>query len=522
MGLPSVIIESDVPFSESRIWSSQREYYDKQGIAAWAGEVPFYITSNVYMAASYAKLVLRFMQDWTRRNPDAKKHPFYLIELGTGSGQFSYYFLRQFIEMRQQLGLTDLKFCYVMSDFTQANVDFWRAHPDIRRYAKEGVLDFAIFDVENDDEVTLQESGQVISAKSLYNPLITVANYLFDSVVSDVFQVRDGELYECRTTTRTTEENYKNDAPVDWQEVSVTFEDYIVTGDYYQDPLFNQVLHSYKGDLENGTFFFPVGSLRVIRQLRALCNDKLLLLTSDKGFVGLDELEGEEHPELDFHGSFSVMVNYDAISRYFHLLNGDAVMQCPRDAIVTAAFITGEQFDQFIEMRWALDQYVSEFSPADYFNIYEHVQSHPELCALDTLSSALSLSHWDPGLYDDVSERISDLIEEADYDLINYLKKYLYKVAENFYLLPGCNDTIFAVATFYQEVMEYETALKYFQISRHYFPASWELEFNCGYCAFHLNRHEEALAFFNEALTFNPKSKETKHWIEDTKEVLNM
>lgn len=520
MAVPSVVIEENVPFSQSKIWGAQREYYDQQGIAAWSGEVPFYITSNTYMAASYAKLVCRFMQDWVRRHPGAEKAPFYAIELGTGSGQFSYYFLRQFMMMREKLGLGHIKFCYVMSDFTQANVDFWKSHKDINRYVQEGVLDFAIFDVENDSEVTLIQSGEVISAKSLQNPLITIANYLFDSVVSDVFHVKDGKLYESLVSMRTTKKNSIDGRPIKWNDVKVTYEDRLIKGDYYQDPDFNAVLNSYCADLKDSVFFFPIGSLRVIRQLRALSNDKLLLLTSDKGFVGLHELEEETHPELDFHGSFSVMVNYDTISRYFKQLGGDAVMQCPRDAIVTATFITGAQFSELTEMNWAIEQYVSEFSPADYFNIYEHVQADPDACQLDTIASALSLSHWDPGLYDDVAERISDLIVDADYDVLYYLKQFLYRVADNYYQLPGANDTIFAVATFYQEAMEFGMALKYFEVSRQYFPETWELEFNCGYCAFYLKQYEQAMAYFEAAMTYNPKSQETKRWIRDTKKKL--
>ena len=522
MATPSVVVEENVRFSQSLIWRAQREYYDQQGIAAWTGEVPFYITSNTYMAASYVKLVIRFIQDWVKRDPSAVDQTFYALELGTGSGQFSYYFLRQFVHMREKLGLGHIKFCYVMSDFTQANVEFWKSHPDINRFVQQGLLDFAIFDVENDDEIRLLESEHVISSQSLHNPLIVVANYLFDSVVSDVFHVKDGQLHESLVTMRTTKNNMASGRPKQWESVKVSYEDRPVAGNYYSDPLFNKVLMSYEQDLENGAFFYPVGSLRVINQLRQLSNDKLLVLTSDKGFVGLHELEDETHPELDFHGSFSVMVNYDAIARYFKALGGDAVMQCPRDAIVTGAFVLGEKFDQLTELNWAIDQYVSEFSPADYFNIYEHVQADPDQCQLDTIASALSLSHWDPGLYDDVSERVSDLIDGADYDVVHYLKQYLHRVADNFYCLPGSNDTIFAVATFYQEAMDFDTALKYFELSRQYFPATWELEFNCGYCCFHLDQYEQALAYFDAALVFEPKSSETKRWIRDTKKEISL
>ena len=514
----ALIIEENTRFSQSKIWEAQREYYDKQGIEAWSGDVPFYITSNAYIGGTYATLVMRFIQDWLRTHPESKNHPFYLIELGTGSGQFSYYFLRHFSRLRDSLGLRDVKFCYVMSDFTEANVNFWKEHKGLAEFVDSGLLDFAIFDVEHDSEVRLVKSETVLSPKSLHNPMTVVANYLFDSVVSDIFNVEDGKLHESLVTVTSDDPNMQPNNPASWENVDVTFTDCEITNGYYSDEHFETVLKTYEEDLESGAFFFPIGSLRVIRQLRALCNDKLLLLTSDKGHIDLEEFEDEDHPELDFHGSFSVMVNYNAIARYFKNLGGDYFMQCPRDAIVTGAFLLGSDMKALPEFQFALDQMVSEFSPADYFNIYENIESDPDKCKIDTLASALSLSRWDPGLYDDISERISALIDDADGDLINYLKRYLHRVAENYYHMPGSNDTIFEVGTFFQEVSEFETALLYFKLSRQYFPSTWELEFNCGYCEFHLENYDNAIVYLNKALEHTPKSKETKYWLRSSQE----
>lgn len=520
MGTKAVVIEERKRFSQSKIWHAQREYYDQQGIEAWSGDVPFYITSNAYISGTYATLMIRFIQDWVRKHPDSVEHTFYVIELGTGSGQFSYYFLRYFDRLRHSLQLDHIKFCYVMSDFTEANVNFWREHPALKNFVDRGMLDFAIFDVEHDESVTLTESKKVISAKSLHNPLTVIANYLFDSVVSDVFNVEDGKLHESLVTVRTGPDNADGDKPKSWEKVDVTYDDVAISGDYYDDPLFNKVLHSYTDDLDSGAFFFPIGSLRVIRQLLALSKGNLLLLTSDKGHINIEELEDEAHPELDFHGSFSVMVNYEAIGRYFKLQQGDFYMQCPRDAIVTAAFLLGDKISACTEFQFALDQMVSEFSPADYFNIYEMIEDEPDECKLDTLASALSLSRWDPGLYDDVSERISDLIDEADQDLIDYLDRYLYRVAENYYHLPGSNDTIFAVGTFYQEIGEYEKALEFYEQSRQYFPSTWEVEFNCGFCYHQMEQYEQAIAYFKKALLHDAKSGETRNLIKEAEKKL--
>ncbi len=514
MASSPVVIDDKVRFSQAQIWRAQRDYYNKRGIAAWTGDVPFYITSNAYIGSTYATLVIRFIQDWLHREPNALSHVFYVIELGTGSGQFSYYFLRQFERLRAQLKLESIKFCYVMSDFTQTNIDFWLEHKGLAKFVEQGMLDFAVFDVEHDSQVQLIKSQAVLSAQSLVNPLIVFANYLFDSVVSDVFNVENGQLHESLVTMQTTQHNMRDGQPISWPGVRVSYTDAPVTQGYYKDVHFENVLKSYERDLENGAFLFPIGSLRVIRQLLTLSNHKLLLLSSDKGHIDIEELKEESHPELDFHGSFSVMVNYDAIGRYFTELGGDHYMQCPRDAIVTAAFLVGSPLNELTEFQFALDQHVSEFSPADYFNIYENIERNPKAYNIDTLASALSLSHWDPGLFNDISSRISDCIDNADHDLIEYLKKYLHRVAQNYYHMPDKQDTIFEVGIFFQEIGEYESALHFLKLSREYFPACFEFEFNCGLCYNELQQYDQALAHLEAALQYDPKSIETKKLIK--------
>ena len=81
-----MIFEKNIPFSSSIIWGNQKDYYSEKGIQAWDDDVPFYITSNPYIAHSYAKMAIAFIQDWCDKNPDAKNHPFIFLELGAGTG----------------------------------------------------------------------------------------------------------------------------------------------------------------------------------------------------------------------------------------------------------------------------------------------------------------------------------------------------------------------------------------------------------------------------------------------------
>jgi hypothetical protein len=110
-----------------------------------------------------------------------------------------------------------------MSDFTKNNIEFWQQHPALQSYVESGMLDFAVFDVENDDCIELLQSGKKIVANSLSNPLIVFANYLFDSVLNDIFHVKDGQLYESLISTSTPSNNLNGKIPKSWEKIAIEY-----------------------------------------------------------------------------------------------------------------------------------------------------------------------------------------------------------------------------------------------------------------------------------------------------------
>src|SRR6185312_7239793 len=56
-------------------------------------------------------------------------------------------------------------------------------------------LDFARFDIGGDRALALRRRG--IELERVTNPLVVIANYVFDSVPADAFAVSDGALEEC-------------------------------------------------------------------------------------------------------------------------------------------------------------------------------------------------------------------------------------------------------------------------------------------------------------------------------------
>ncbi len=519
----TVTIEENKRFSESALWAAQREYYETEGIEAWAGDVPFYVTSNPFIANTYANLIIRFMQDWIAKHPDAKSHPFYILELGTGPGQFSYYLLKTLLDMQKTLGLGALKIRYVMSDFTEKNIRFWETHGRLKSFVEQGILDFAKLDLEHDDSITLCETGETLGPHSLNNPLIVVANYIFDTLKNDIFTVEKGELFESLVSLKTTPDNMKAEKPTDWEKVKVEYESVEIGADYYDDPHYNAVLDDYKQGLTESHFLFPVATLDAMKRLEAIFNGKMLILCSDKGYSTLEEQDELEYPELAFHGSFSVMVNFDAIARYFKKSGGDAMLQTQREGITSAVFASGIHFSDFPETSLALEQYIEGFSPGDYFVLHEQVCEQSAKAKLEVLASLLSMSHWDPYVFDQINERICELLDEdtdPDPDIVEYLSQNMQKIADNFYFVPEVEDCFCNIALFFHEAEKFEEAIPFYIQSLKYFGDAHVVLYNLGICHYELDNLEKSLDFLKRSLEADPKSKDARNWIKTVQKAL--
>jgi tetratricopeptide (TPR) repeat protein len=511
-----VTIEQHKKFSECALWRMQREYFDKEGVNAWVNQVPFYITSNPFIAHCYAKLVLSFIRDWIKKNPDAKKHPFYIMELGTGSGRFSYYVVKTLTEMMKTLGMEDITITYVMSDFTKHNIKYYETHPALKPFIDNGMIDFAIYDMETERPITLAKKNIRLSPEVLVNPLVLFANYIFDTISHDSFAVHEGKLYELLLNLSTTEQNMKDNRPVEMEQISIDYSVKEIHGTYYHDPHLDSILSDYKKSLKETSFLFPIGSIHAIKFLKKLSNDKLFIISTDKGYGSPDQLDHLGHPSISFHGSFSMMVNFHAIAEYFKNSGGDAYLQTSRKGIKTSVFASGFQFKDLPELSVAIDEHVEGFSPSDYFTLHRRMSEAFNECNMETLASHMQLTRWDPHMYlkPGFSNRITSLIaEENDVETIEFMAQNMPNLAANYYYMPKTECVLFEIGVFFHAAKNYEQAFNYYEKAHPFVGDQFGLFYNMALCLHHLQRNEEALNYFKKALALDAESKETQEWI---------
>ncbi len=512
-----LVIEQNKRLSESILWQLQRDYFEREGVNAWSGYVPYFVTSNTFIANCYANVVVNFFQDCLLKNPEAANHPFYILELGTGSGQLSFYVIKRIQEICAKLDLKHLKFTYVMTDFTESNLQFWQSQPGLKKFLDEGILDFAIYNMEEDHEINLITKGITLSNKTLVNPVVVFANYIFDTISHDCFSIKNKKLHEVTLKVATEEDNVVDGKVVDMERLHIDFDEQEIKSDYYEEEVFNDILDDYKLSLDDAKILLPISSLRSLAKLRSISNDKLLLISSDKGYSALSQLSRLSYPHFSFHGSFSLMVNFHAIGQYFTRTGGDYFIQTPRDGIKTCVFISGLNFADLPATKYAIDHYIEGFSPADYFILHRYISDTFNDAKLDLLVSHLVLTGYDPYMYNRFHERIHLLLENADASVLAHLFNSLPQIASNFYYTPSAHDLLFDLAYVYQTVKKYAEACEYYQRSINIFGKKFGALYNLAISQYYLGNRLESLALFQESQAMNPDEKYAqfiKEWME--------
>jgi SAM-dependent MidA family methyltransferase len=513
----TIILQKNTAFAKSDLWKLQRRFFEEQGIMAWNNKVPYHITSNPGIANAYANIIIRFIQDCINQEKYNPLEFFYIIELGAGSGKFSFYTIQCLFDLFKQFEMQDVKLKYVMTDFTLSNIDFWKNHPALAPYIETGFLDFAKFDIETDQEINLINSGVRLNKKKnlnpYRNPMIVIANYVFDTVAHDVFYLNEGQLQNGLVTISVPKEQLIDGHVKELESITTNYCYRNCDINYYSDKTLQAILAFYKNHYKNIKFLFPIGSLKGIKHLQDISGNQLLLLTTDKGYSNcLEDFEVSD-PHIAFHSSFSLMVNFHAIGLYFKYSGGDCYYQNYQNDILTCAYLLGNKFKQLPETRTALIQNIDHFSPANLFKIYQHIYATLPVSDLNTLLSYLAITHWYPALFDDYIELIIDRIDKTNPIMIKDWLAILPKLAAHYYYLPAASNTLFNIGKFLQAINECKMALKYYEESLNYQYQHEETYYNMGICHYNLGNFLQATELFKQILVTNKQHILTYGWL---------
>lgn len=505
------ILETNQRLSQSVLWKLQRYFFHQEGVQAWnTGKVPHYATSNPFIANAYGKVVFGFLRDCVRHHQTLLdlNQPIYIVELGAGSGRFAYHFLKQFFTSHFNSVLREIPVKYIMTDLADRNFEFWDSHPSLHPFVEQGLLDFAQLDIEQETNITLHYSEDILSSETLKNPLIVFANYFFDSIPQDIFSIENEKIYETLLTVTAPIENPDFTDTTLLENLKISYQDKEINADrYYDNPAFNQVLQYYKTHLDHTALLFPYSGLKCLQHLRQLSGDRLLLISGDKGYGSEENLQGRPRPKLTFHqGCFSLMVNYPAIAQYTQNQGGIALIPNHRARSITiCAFLFGEKIQYFVETQQAYQTAIEESSPDDFFTLKKIIEPHFNTLNLQQIIAYLRLSHWDSQLFLGCFDNLMQQVETASEVLIKEVYTAIKNVWKTYYFMGEKQDLPFHLSMLLYKMEHYTEAITFLQYSLYFYGEDAGMYYNQAMCYYQLQHWNLALEAIDKALQIYPE-----------------
>ena len=434
------------------------------------------------------------------------------MELASGVGRFTYTFLKRFLHIIENSSLKGLKFKYIVTDFSEKNIDYWQNHSFLKPYFDSGILDCAIFDIAQDEKLQLRNSGEILCTGNMKNPLILIANYTFDSLPQDTFYVSKEKIYEGLITVT------QPDIEVNAEDKSILSGlDYFYTDkeieakDYYEDDDFNNILLYYKNNLENASFSLPIMALRCIARLKKLFNDDIFLISADKGYKTEKEMLKNSHPFLSKHGCISMTVNFHSLEKYFENLGGKAMHSIyQHENINMSLFLLSKSTHDFVETTMAYNEIIESIGPDDFYIIKKGVVPLGESLETKQLLTFLRLTVWDARTFQEFYNILLERIDNEENFPLEELIIVINQVWEHYFPIGEEGDLAYYIGSLLSYIGYDSDALRFFEYSYEIYGASAEIYYNIALSSFNLSQVEKALEYTNKSLALDPISEDTK------------
>lgn len=468
------VLEKDKPLSESLLWELQLRAYRQFGLSAWTEKgVPSYLTSHPLTAAAYAKIVVGYLKDCLAQSSSLsikEDAPFYLFDLGAGSGRFAYLFLRELLPALKQTFRNRIKICYVLTDVVADNLAFCQKHPYFHSWIEEGLLDFAAY-IHSQEEASLELLSSKRRLSTFENPIILIANYFFDTIPQDAFRIEEGKLQEALISL-SVQDRRKIDLkdPEIISHLKCSYRYLPISKNrmaaFSSDEKF--LLNSYQKTSDFLTFSIPTGALQVFKTFGKLSKGRMLLLAADQGACTLSQLQEWKDPAISLHGSFSFAVNYHAVALLFALWGGTLFCPAyPDKTFATVAGVLGGNKGIYTETQAAFDWYLSDFGPKDYKDLVIAVENQGGKPSLEELFLLLKLGRWDPMNLHAFFQWIRNQLPSASENDKGRIASAIHEAWERYFpLSPAEGDFILNLGVLLYELGRIKEALVFFLRAR--------------------------------------------------------
>ena len=493
--------------SQTKLWEMQARAYHLLGIEAWTQRgIPSYLSSNPFIAKRYAHVAFAYVQERVARLRIHRSEPLYLFELGAGTGRFTYIFLKYFLHLLQDSPLNRLRVRYIMTDLSPEVIAGWRAHPYFQRLFESGILDCAKLNLSHLKEMKLLSSGEEIGPGSVRNPSIVIANYLFGYLPSDLFTVREGQLHEGLVALDTQGVTAARKPQTEDLICKTRFRK-LPKGDYYDITHWNAALTATAADVLETPFTVPVGAYRALDFLREVCTGGYCFLSADRGAVTPQQISELQGVNVSRNALCAVAINYRALLKYF-LQKGE--MACttrqPHPTFVVMCATAGGLAEEHVMTRRAFSQLISDFEPADYWELVNRFEIKDRKMTLEEIYYILKLGDWDSTIFHSNFEIIRRHLASANLNVRALWGEALDSILDNFFPISALEaNLIVNIGVLHFDLKNWHKALSCFQRAHIIAGDQAHILHNMGLCYHQLRDERTARACHVKAAKLDPR-----------------
>ncbi len=504
------------PFHDSMIWQLNRAYYKDIGIEAWSkGEVPHNITSNSFVGKTYASLIFAMLNDLARKS---KFEKVYIIELGSGHARLCFHILKHLDRLISQSSKPLPEYCYVLSDIVEKNLNFFADHAQLQPYFFFGKCDYAFYDAMDDEDLHLRHSDTIIKKGQLNQIVIVIGNYFFDSIPQDLFHISNHTIAECHLELSScTKDIDKQGKDIAFDDIEFRFEEKSNVKKYDEEYL-NEILDGYKMNIDDSHILFPNEGLKCLEILRSYSTEGLMLLSMDKGFHLLSDIDHKPLPDFVTHGSFSFQVNFHAFEQYCKHLDGHASFpEGSNFHVELACLLCMPSASTYADTIASYEQHVNEFGPDDYYGMTKNHYTTMDKMSMRDMLYLIRFSAFDSVFFYNILPSFKKSLSKVTNKERVKIGECLRSIWDMYFNIKEPFDLAFELGGMFFDLGYYEDALGSFENSIIGFGLSEDVSYNKALCFFQLNRDKEFLALISATETSYPNFNR----ISELKSLLN-
>ena len=489
-------IQKKTPFSKSLVWEINRDFYNQNGIAAWSDDiVPHQITNSSLAATSYAEFIFAFLKD--QEANIQTDEIVYILELGAGHGRLCFNVLRHLDQLISDSEGCHTKYCYLLSDIVEENLAFYSNHPKLKEYYDRGVLDISYFDAKESNELVLRKTKKTITTSDLEQPILAIANYFFDSLPNELYYFQDEKVFDCAVSIDSHSDPLGKSAQELISDMQLTFHTSNAEQPFFENEIFNKILAEYSVAFDNAYILFPKIGMECLSNISKLSKMGLVLLTLDKGYKEIKELTTRKQPDFVKHGSFSLWVNFHAMSQYCKMNGGISIFDSSTNlSIDLACLMLIKQPFKYHLFEETFHKHSSQINLDDVNSMKKLVYKNLSTIDLSELLSLIRLNSYDSSIFISLLPNIKVLAKDISVKQRTRLRQTIIKVWANYYMIKADYDFSYELGGLMYDLGYYDEALGYFKHSSDAFGNKIDVDYNEILCYYQLRKD----SLFYEAL----------------------